>query len=66
MIKVGDFVKVKDQDIYGFVVETYGNKVVIIDSDSEYEPPDNRLEYRVSELIQKENQWKLTIYKLTE
>ena len=46
----GDIVKVIDQDITGEIVEVYGNKVVIIDIDSEYEYPDNRLEYRKSEL----------------
>lgn len=46
----GDIVKVIDQDITGEIVEVYGNKVVIIDIDSEYQYPDNRLEYRKSEI----------------
>jgi len=50
MIMIGDYVKVKNQDIQGFVVESYGNKVVIIDDNSEYEHPDNRLEYFATEL----------------
>ena len=51
-IKIGSYVKVKDQDIFGIVVEDYGTKCVIIDDDSEYEAPDNRLEYNYSELVE--------------
>ena len=51
-IKIGSFVKVKDQDIFGVVVEDYGTKLVIEDEASEYEYPDNRLEYRFSELVE--------------
>lgn len=50
MINVGDFVKVKDQDIQGIVVEIYGNRVIIEDDFSEYECPDNRLEYKLTEI----------------
>jgi hypothetical protein len=50
MIKIGDRVKVKDQDIWGVVVEYSGSRLVIEDMDSEYETPDNRLEYHASEL----------------
>jgi hypothetical protein len=49
-MNIGDMVKVKNQDITGTIVEHYGNKVVIEDDSSEYESPDNRLEYFVSEL----------------
>ena len=47
---VGDFVKVLDQDITGQIVEDHGSKVVIIDECSEYDYPDNRLEYHKSEV----------------
>jgi hypothetical protein len=49
-MNIGDIVKVKNQNITGIIVEQYGNKVVIEDDSSEYEAPDNRLEYFVSEL----------------
>ena len=49
-ITIGSYVKVKGQDIYGVVVEDYGTKLVIEDESSEYEAPDNRLEYRFTEL----------------
>lgn len=47
---VGDFVKVIDQDISGQIIEDYGTKVVIIDDTSEYDYPENCLEYRKTEL----------------
>jgi hypothetical protein len=51
MIKVGDKVKVRDQDIWGVVVEhSSGSRLVIEETDSEYEAPDNRLEYPESDL----------------
>jgi len=50
MITIGDKVKVKDQDITGIVVDVWSNKAVIVDLDSEYESPDNRLEYHISDL----------------
>lgn len=49
-MKVGDLVKVIDQDITGIIVEDYGNKIVIEDDDSEFLAPDNRLEYFKSEV----------------
>lgn len=49
-MNIGDYVKVKDQDIAGKIVELHGNKAVIEDEDSEYESPDNRLEYHLSDL----------------
>lgn len=49
-MKIGDRVKVKEQDIYGCIVDAWKNYVVIEDEDSEYEWPENRLEYRVSDV----------------
>lgn len=50
-LQVGTKVKVIDQDITGVVVENgWGNKVIITDDHSEYEAPDNRLEFRDHEL----------------
>ena len=48
MIKVGDKVRVIDQEITGTVVEDWGNLIVIKDNESEFE--DDRLEYKKSEL----------------
>ena len=48
MIKVGDKVKVIDQEITGTIVEDWGNLVVIEDEESEFD--DNRLEFKKSEL----------------
>ena len=54
MVKVGDKVKVIDQEITGIVVEDLGSLVVIEDDESEFE--DDRLEYKKSELEEiKEN-----------
>ena len=54
MFKVGDKVKVIDQEITGTVVEDSGNLVVIEDDESEFD--DNRLEFKKSELEEiKEN-----------
>lgn len=51
MINVSDFVVVKNQPgITGQVIELHGNKAVIIDDASEYEYPDNCLEFKLSEL----------------
>jgi hypothetical protein len=47
---VGAYVKVREQDIWGTVVEEWGGRVVIEDAHSDYEAPENRLEYRVSEV----------------
>ena len=49
-IYMGDKVKVIDQDITGVVVEIYHSTLVIEDDCSEFEAPDNRLEYRFSEV----------------
>ena len=48
MFKVGDKIKVIDQEITGTVVEDSGNLVVIEDDESEFD--DNRLEFKKSEL----------------
>ncbi len=54
MVKVGDKVKVIDQEITGTVVEDWGDLVVIEDEESEFD--DNRLEFKKSELEEiKEN-----------
>jgi hypothetical protein len=47
---VGTYVKVREQDIWGYVVEEYDNVVIIEDDASEWEAPDNRLEYRTDEV----------------
>lgn len=52
MKTIGTYVKVIDQDIQGLVVEDYGSKIVIEDEYSEYEAPDNRLEFFKSEVIE--------------
>ncbi len=49
-MKIGDRVKVKEQDIYGRVVAFYIKSLVIEDEDSEWEWPENRLEYRIDEV----------------
>ena len=53
--QIGDRVKVIGQHITGEVVEVWGEKLVIEDDDSEFEWPENRLEYRFSE-VQLEDQ----------
>ena len=54
MVKVGNKVRVIDQEITGTVVEDWGNLVVIEDDQSEFD--DNRLEFKKSELEEiKEN-----------
>jgi predicted HAD superfamily phosphohydrolase len=54
-MNIGDRVKVIDQDITGLIVALHGNKATIEDEDSEYESPDNNLEYRLSELEEIKN-----------
>jgi hypothetical protein len=49
-MKIGDRVKVKEQDIYGRVVAFYIKSLVIEDEDSEWEWPENCLEYRIDEV----------------
>ena len=54
-MNIGDRVKVIDQDITGLIIALHGNKATIEDEDSEYESPDNNLEYRLSELKEIKN-----------
>ncbi len=49
-INVSDFVTTKDRTISGQVMEIIGNRAVIIDDASEYEYPDNCLEFKLTEL----------------
>jgi hypothetical protein len=48
--QVGDKVIVIDQHITGEVVEVWGERLVIEDDDSEFPWPENRLEYRFSDV----------------
>ena len=50
--KIGQRVKVKDQDIYGKIIRMHDitKEIVIQDEDSEYEPPDDELIYKLSEI----------------
>lgn len=48
--QIGDRVRVTEQHITGVIVEIFGNRVVIEDDDSEWEWPENRLEFRFSEI----------------
>ncbi len=47
---VGTYVKVREQDIWGYVVEEWNNRLVIEDAHSEYPSPENRLEYHTTEV----------------
>ena len=47
-MKIGDRVKVINQNITGLITEDFGNKVIIIDDDAE--TIDDTLEYKKSEL----------------
>ena len=49
-INISDFVTTKDRSISGQVMEIIGNRAVIIDDASEYEYPENCLEFKLSEL----------------
>ena len=49
-INISDFVTTKDRSITGQVMEIIGNRAVIIDDASEYEYPENCLEFKISEL----------------
>jgi hypothetical protein len=53
-IQVGTRVRLRDQDIWGVVDEIVGNHVIIEDEHSEYEYPDNRLEFHVDDVIEAE------------
>ena len=47
-MKIGDRVKVKDQDIYGKIIFDYGTEIVIEDENAETE--DNQLCFKKSEM----------------
>jgi len=49
-MNIGDRVKVIDKNITGEIIEDYGSYIVIIDDDSEYESPDDTLEFRKSDV----------------
>jgi hypothetical protein len=49
-INISDFVTTKDKSISGQVMEIIGNRAVIIDDASEYEYPENCLEFKISDL----------------
>jgi len=49
-INISDFVTNKDKTISGQVMEIIGNRAIIIDDASEYEYPENCLEFKLSEL----------------
>ena len=49
-INISDFVTNKDRTITGQVMEIIGNRAVIIDDASEYDYPENCLEFKISEL----------------
>lgn len=49
-INVSDFVTTRDKTISGQVMEIIGNRAVVIDDASEYEYPENCLEFQLTEL----------------
>ena len=49
--QVGTRVRLRDQDIWGVVDEIVGNHVIIVDEHSEYEYPENRLEFHQDDVI---------------
>ena len=49
-INISDFVTTKDKSISGQVMEIIGNRAFIIDDASEYDYPENCLEFKLSEL----------------
>jgi hypothetical protein len=49
-INISDFVTTKDKSISGQVMEIIGNRAIIIDDASEYDYPENCLEFELSEL----------------
>jgi hypothetical protein len=49
-INISDFVTTKDKTISGQVMEIIDNRAVIIDDASEYEYPENCLEFQISDL----------------
>ena len=61
-MKIGDRVKVKDQDIYGKVIYDHGTEVVIEDEDAETE--DNQLCFKKSEIESEEDLEKALDFKI--
>ena len=61
-MKIGDRVKVKDQDIYGKVIYDHGTEVVIEDEDAETE--DNQLCFKKSEIESEEDLEKALNFKI--
>jgi len=51
-MKIGDRVKVKNQDIYGKIIYDYGTEIVIEDEDAETE--DNQLSFKRTEIEREE------------
>ena len=49
-INISDFVTTQDRTISGQVMEIIGNRAVIIDDASEYEYPENCMEFQISDL----------------
>jgi hypothetical protein len=49
-INISDFVTTKDKSISGQVMEIVGNRAVIIDDASDYDYPENCLEFQISDL----------------
>ena len=49
-INISDFVTNRDRTISGQVMEITGNRAVVIDDASEYEYPENCLEFQISDL----------------
>ena len=60
-MKIGDRVKVKDQDIFGKIIYDHGTEVIIEDEDAETN--DNQLCFKKSEIETNESQ---RIHKHTE
>ena len=54
MIQVGSRVRLRDQDIWGVVDEIVGNHVIFEDEHSDYEYPENRLEFHMDDVIEAE------------
>jgi hypothetical protein len=49
-INISDFVTNQDRTISGQVIEIIGNRAVVIDDASEYEYPENCLEFQILDL----------------
>ena len=53
-MKIGDSIKVKDQEIYGKIIYDYGNAVVIEDEHAETE--DDKLYFKKNEIKLKQGE----------